>query len=86
MAISILILVIASIWAVLLAAAYLSRVSARLSQRAAVAIVTGTYVALSALILVWLGLNITGLIAVFGTLLPFAVAIRAALVSVPPDL
>ena len=55
MAISILILVIASIWAVLLAAAYLSRVSARLSQRATITIVTGTYVALSALILVWLG-------------------------------
>jgi hypothetical protein len=75
---SILILVIAGIWAVALAAAYLLRVSAGLSERVSAAIVTASYFVLSALTLVWFGLNSTGLMAVFGMSLPFAVAIGAA--------
>jgi hypothetical protein len=69
----------------LLAAAYLSRVSAGLSKRLSTAIVTGSYFALSALILVWFGLNSTGLIAVFGMSLPLAVAIRATMTSTAPE-
>jgi hypothetical protein len=82
---SILILVIAGIWAVLLAAAYLSRVSAGLSKRLSSAIVTGSYFALSALILVWFGFNSTGLTAVFGMSLPLAVAIGAIMTSAAPE-
>ena len=80
----VLVLVIAGIWAVLLAAAHLSRVRAGLSKRLSAAIVTSSYIALSALTLVWLGLNATGLIAVFGMLLPFAVAIWATMTLAQP--
>lgn len=75
---SILILVFAGIWAVPLAAVYLSRVKAGLSKHVSVAIVMSGYVAMSTLTLVWFGLNTTGLIAVLGMVLPFAVAIGVA--------
>jgi hypothetical protein len=84
MSMLVLVLVIAGIWAVLLAAAHLSRVRAGLSKRLSAAIVTSIYFALSALTLVWLGLNATGLIAVFGMLLPFAVAIWATMTLAQP--
>ena len=80
---AILILAIAGIWAVLLGVAYLSRVSAGLSKSLSTVVVTVSYVAVSALVLVWLGFNTTGFIAVAGTLLPFAVAIRTALTAIP---
>jgi hypothetical protein len=76
-------LAIAGIWAVLLTAAYLSRVSAGLGKRSSAAIVTVSYCILSALTLAWLGMNPTGLVAVFGMSLPFAVAICATMTSPP---
>jgi transposase len=59
-------------------------VRAGLSKRLSAAIVMSGYFALSAFTLVWLGLNTTGLIAVFGMLLPLVVAIWATMTSAQP--
>ena len=65
---------IVSIWSVLLGAAFLSRMKGGLSRRSSMLIVTGCYLGLSALALLWLGATWNGFAGVFGMLLPYAVS------------
>jgi hypothetical protein len=69
---------IIAIWAVLLAAAYLSRMVFGFGPARSAVVVAGSYAVLSALVLAWLGLNRTGVIAASGMLVPCAVALWLA--------
>ena len=74
-------LAIVAVWGTLLGAAYLCRVRAHLERRSAMAIVTGCYLGLSALALLWLGWTWQGGAGITGMLLPYAVASGTILVA-----
>jgi len=73
---------VAVVWAVLLGVAYLARVTGELSEMRSAVAVVGSYLGLSMLALAWFGFNQTGLLSVFGMLLPCAAAL-GIVVSTP---